>query len=459
MPSRKPTHNDRCLPGNAKALFVHQSKRDFHPRIRQGASFGHVLMLVKRIMQLRLGLAACLCVPVIALASAAAQQTLPNQPAKPSEGLPAQSPTTSPSLTVDRDPSPSIDPDVPVGAAAGTGTPGIGQVGKDQSGLYTLKTEAYEVLLPVTVLDATGRPARNLKPQAFQITEDGVPQTISSFHHDDPAVSIGLLIDSSASMFDKREAVEKAALDLVRLSNPKDEEFLVDFNRRAYVDQEFTSSIDQLQQGLRYVNAEGGTAEYDAIMASSRYLTRHSKNERQVLVLITDGADNASRTSMLEMVRHIQGLEGPVIYCVGLLFGEDSDKIAARREKALLTQLADQTGGAAFFPTSLKDVDKFAAIVAEDIRTQYTIGYRSTNPPSNGGYRSVHVDAIGDENQKLNVRTRRGYRPNGNDAKTPSPAGKTSDGKAPDSAPSDNKAPESPAPATPANKPASAVTP
>ena len=319
-------------------------------------------------------------------------------------------PQTSRPLTVDRDPVPSIDPD---GGGTGPGSvevgAGVGQVSKDQAGRYTLEADAYEVQLHVTVLDTSGRPARNLRKEAFRVSEDGVPQTITGFHHDDPAVSIGLLIDSSASMFDKRQAVEKAALDLVRLSNPKDEEFLVDFNSKAYIDEDLTSSIDQLQRGLRYVNAKGGTAAYDAVVASANYLSKHGKNSKQVLVLITDGEDNASRTSMLEMVRRVQGLEGPVIYCVGLLFGEDTQPAESRRAKALLEQVADQTGGAAFFPKSIKEVDKIASIVAEDIRIQYTIGYRSTNPPSKGGYRIVHVEAVGDENQRLNVRTRSGY--------------------------------------------------
>jgi len=360
-------------------------------------------------MQLRPGILASLSLPLI-LATIAQAQSTPQQNAAPVQSA---VPDTSHSLTVDRDPAPSIDPDgVVAGQAAQTVGAGVGQVSKDESGRYTLEAEAYEVQLHVSVLDSTGRPARNLQAEAFRIFEDGVPQTITAFHHDDPAVSIGLLIDSSASMYDKREAVGKAALDLVRLSNPKDEEFLVDFSSKAYIDQDFTSSVDKLQQGLRYVDAKGGTAAYDAVMASANYLSKHGKNSKQVLVLITDGEDNASRTSMVDMIHRVQGLEGPVVYCIGLLFGEDTDKAESRHAKAILKDVADQTGGAAFFPSSLKDVDKIAAIVAEDIRNQYTLGYRSTNPPSNGGYRAVHVDAVGDENQKLNVRARAGYRPN-----------------------------------------------
>jgi Ca-activated chloride channel family protein len=355
-------------------------------------------------MQLRLGILVCLGLPLLST-SVHSQGPPPAQSAVPQTSRP---------LTVDRDPAPSIDPDGVVSGQGGTGAAAgtaLRQVLKDESGRYTVEAEAYEVQLHVTVLDTSGRPAQNLKKEAFRVLEDGVPQTITGFRHDDPAVSIGLLIDSSASMFDKREAVEKAALDLVRLSNPKDEEFLVDFNSRAYIDQDFTSSVDKLRQELRYVNAKGGTAAYDAVMASANYLSKHGKNTKQVLVLITDGEDNASRTSMMDMIRRVQGLEGPVIYCVGLLFGEDTDKAESRRARTLLEEVANQTGGAAFFPRSLKEVDKIASIVAEDIRTQYTIGYRSTNPPSNGGYRAVHVDAIGDENQKLTVRTRSGYQP------------------------------------------------
>jgi len=352
-------------------------------------------------MQLRLWLFVCFGLMWTAVDTVRAQTAVPAQAATP--------PTSRP-LTLDRDPAPSIDPDGVVPGQVGTGpTSGVGRVGKDETGRYTLEADAYEVQLHVTVLDSSGRPAQNLRKEAFRIFEDGVPQTITGFRHEDLAVSIGLLVDSSASMYDKHEAVEQAALDLVRLSNPKDEEFVVDFSSKAYIDQDFTSSIDKLQQGLRYVKSTGGTAVYDAVTASAEYLSKHGKNSKQVLVLITDGEDNASRTSMLQMIQHVEGLEGPVVYCVGLLFGEDTDKLESRHARALLEQIAEQTGGAAFFPKSLKEVDKFAAIVAEDIRTQYTIGYRSTNPPSNGGYRAVHVEASGDENQRLNVRTRKGY--------------------------------------------------
>ena len=127
--------------------------------------------------------------------------------------------------------------------------------------------------------------------------------------------------------------------------------------------------------------------------------------------MITDGEDNASSATLEQAIRRIQDLDGPVIYCVGLLFGEDTDKRESRHAKRVLEQVAEQTGGVAYFPKSLKDVDGIAAQVAEDIRTQYTIAYRSTNPPAHGGYRQVHVEAKGKTFGKLDVRTRTGYFP------------------------------------------------
>jgi VWFA-related protein len=325
----------------------------------------------------------------------------------------SQSPLTPLPLNVDRDPAPSPDPDDAVPVSAGTTAPATaaGAVAKDKSGRYTLQTDAYEVRLNASVIDGSGRAVQNLGQDAFHVYEDGVPQTITSFRHEDLPVSIGLLIDSSGSMYDKRAAVDKASLDLVRLSNPQDEEFLVDFSSEAFIDQDFTTSLDKLQQGLSYIKSSGGTAAYDALVASADYLAKNAKNPKQVLIVITDGEDNASSATLEQAIRRIQDLDGPVIYCVGLLFGEDTDKRESRHAKRVLEQVAEQTGGVAYFPKSLKEVDGIASQVAEDIRTQYTIAYRSTNPPSHGGYRQVHVDAKGKTFGKLDVRTRSGYFP------------------------------------------------
>jgi Ca-activated chloride channel homolog len=334
------------------------------------------------------------------------------QPAASQAQAKQQPATGQPSLTVDRDPVASPDPDVPVQSKTG-GAQGAAAVGtiERENGKYTLRQDAYEVRLNATVLDGSGRSVQTLDKDAFHVYEDGVPQTIASFRHEDLPVSLGLLIDSSGSMYDKRQAVDKASLDFVKLSNPEDEEFLVDFSWEAFIDQDFTNNIDKLQQGLGYIKSSGGTAIYDALVASADYLSKNAKHPKQVLLVVTDGEDNASSATLEQTIRRIQDLDGPVIYCVGLLFGDDTDKRESRHARRVLETLAEQTGGAAYFPKSVREVDAIAAEVAQDIRTQYTISYHSTKSPTLGGYREVHVEAKSKNFGRLSVRTRTGYYP------------------------------------------------
>ncbi len=331
-------------------------------------------------------------------ASAAAQQTAPVA-------------GTAPSLTVDRDPIPSPDGDAPPPSSSGANPNSPTSQIERQGGTYTLRTNVGEVRLNATVLDGGGRVVQSLPRDAFHVYEDGVPQTITSFRHEDLPVSLGILIDSSGSMYDKRAAVGKASLDFVKLSNPQDEAFLVDFSFEPYIDQDFTSDIHKLEAGLSYVKASGGTAIYDTIVASADYLARNAKRPKQVLLLVTDGDDNASSTTLEEAIKRVQELDGPTIYCVGLLFGPDEDKRESRHARRVLTSLAEQTGGLAYFPRRLDEVDDIAHQVAEDIRQQYTLSYQPTKPARLGGYRQVHVDAKATGFSRLSVRTRTGYFP------------------------------------------------
>ncbi|GAC1358449.1 MAG: hypothetical protein NVSMB3_05480 [Acidobacteriaceae bacterium] len=342
----------------------------------------------------------------------------------------AQRSTAGRPLTVDRDPVASPDPDTgvpPFTGAAGAqpqqqgNTPGA--TIEREGGKYTLRQDAYEVRLNATAIDGNGRSVQTLDKDAFRVYEDGVPQTIASFRHEDLPVSLGILIDSSGSMYDKRAAVDQASLDLVKLSNREDEAFVVDFSWEAFIDQDFTSDIGKLQQGLGYIKSSGGTAMYDALVASADYLSKNAKRPKQVLLLITDGEDNASSASLEQAIRRIQDLDGPTIYCVGLLFGQDTDKREARHARRVLETLSEQTGGVAYFPKSLKEVDSIAAEVAQDIRTQYTISYHSTKSPALGGYRQVHVEAKEKGFSRLQVRTRTGYYPKVNSAANAGAAG------------------------------------
>jgi Ca-activated chloride channel homolog len=224
-------------------------------------------------------------------------------------------------------------------------------------------------------------------------------------------VSIALVVDNSGSMAKKRPSVNKSALDLVEASNPNDEAFVVNFSDEAFIDQEFTSNINQLREGLSHIESRGGTALYDAVAASADKLAADAKRPKQVLVIITDGEDNASTLNLEQTIRKVQQLSGPVIYCIGLLFGDEMSRAEVRHARRALEMLSTETGGIAFFPKSLEQVDQIAAEVARDIRSQYTIGYHSNKPSSVPGFRRVQVDAEESGRGKLSVRTRTGYFP------------------------------------------------
>src|SRR5438445_8648744 len=244
----------------------------------------------------------------------------------------------------------------------------------------------------------------NLDKGAFTVLEDGKPQAITSFRHEDIPVAMAIVIDNSGSMREKRPKVNQAALNLVRYSNAKDQVFIVNFNDEYYLDQDVTSNINRVKEALEKIEARGGTALYDAVVASADHLKKSAKLERKVLFVVTDGEDNASRESLEQAVRRLQEENGPTVYAIGVL-GEERQ----RRAKRALETMAERTGGMAFFPRSLEEVDSISSAVARDIRNQYTIGYKPTTPKSVGGYRAIRVDANAHGYGKLTLRTRTAY--------------------------------------------------
>lgn len=312
-------------------------------------------------------------------------------------------------LDVDRDPVPSPDsesiPNVSETSPLAPGAPD--EIQKSQDGSYTMHKDVDEVLLTCAVVDEKGQPIQDLSRGDFRVWEDGVKQATTSFLHQDQPVSLGILVDNSGSMRDKRVAVNAAALDLLKASNSQDAAFIVNFSDRAILDQAFTSDIAALNRGLSHFDSRGTTALYDAVAASADELVNHAKLPKQVLLVITDGADNASRLDLEQAIRRVQNLGGPVVYTIGLLFGIDKEE--SDRARDALEKLSQETGGIAYFPHSLEDVDTIATEVARDIRGQYTIGYHSSNPVSLGGYRVVHVEANAPKHGRMIVRTRRGY--------------------------------------------------
>lgn len=335
---------------------------------------------------------AIFAVLLTAAALTAAAQQSPTQPA----------PSQAPPLTVDRDPvrSPDIEP------------PQIISTGGQhkQADGYILHTDVEEVVLNATVLEGN-RLVPDLKKENFQILEDGVKQALISFQHTDLPVSIAIVVDNSGSMSRKRPSVNKSALDLVQASNPQDEAFVVNFSDEAYIDQEFTSDVNKLRDGLGRLESRGGTALYDAVVASADKLAADAKRPKQVLILITDGEDNASTLNLEQTIHRVQQLSGPVIYSIGLLFGDEMSRSEVRHARRALEMLSTETGGMAFFPKNIEQIDQIAAEVARDIRNQYTLGYHSTKPTTEPGFRTVLVTAEDKGHGKLNVRTRTGYFP------------------------------------------------
>ncbi len=272
-------------------------------------------------------------------------------------------------------------------------------------GTFVIRKDVDEVLLHATVIDDKQRIVTNLDKSAFTVFEDGKPQNIVSFRHEDIPVAIGVVIDNSGSMREKRAKVNQAALNLVRASNPQDEVFVVNFNDEYYLDQDFTNDLLKLKEALEKIDAKGGTALYEAVVASAEHLKKNARLDKKILFVVTDGEDNASRETLEQAVKQLQEEDGPAVYAIGILGEEEHPK----RAKRALETIAQRTGGLAFFPKTLDEVDEISRQVAHDIRNQYTIGYKPAIPKGAGGYRMIHVEAKAKGHGKMVVRTKSGY--------------------------------------------------
>ncbi len=275
---------------------------------------------------------------------------------------------------------------------------------EDDDGGFVLRKRVEEVALHATVIDDKDHIITTLDRPAFTVFEDGVQQAITSFRHEDIAVAMAIVIDNSGSMREKREKVNQAALNLVRSSNKDDEVIIVNFNDDEFLDQDFTSDIGKMKEALEKYDARGGTALYDAIDGAAEHLKRNARRDKKVIFVVTDGEDNASRDTLEQAVKALQQDGGPTVYAIGLLGGEKE-----RRARRALQILAQKTGGIAFFPKTLDEVDQISKTVAHDIRNQYSIGYKPQNPKGAGGYRVIRVDARAPGYHKLSVRTKSGY--------------------------------------------------
>jgi VWFA-related protein len=256
------------------------------------------------------------------------------------------------------------------------------------------------------VTDRDGGVVHSLGEQNFEVYEDGVRQRIRLFKNEDIPVTVGLVVDHSSTMRRKLVEVSAAARTFVRSSNPEDEMFVVNFNERVSLGLpatiRFTNSTAELERAITSAPAGGQTALYDAIARGLEEL-RAGNRDRKVLIVVSDGGDNASARSLTQVMK-FAGQSSAVIYAVGIFDEEDPD-----RNPGVLKRLAATTGGEAYLPKELSEVTTICDRIARDIRHQYTIGYVPTNPIRDGTYRAIRVVARGKDHDRLSLRTRTGY--------------------------------------------------
>jgi Ca-activated chloride channel family protein len=269
---------------------------------------------------------------------------------------------------------------------------------------FTFRADTRLVDLHASVIDKEGHLVLGLPQSAFTVYENGLKQEVTMFRQEDVPVSLGLVIDNSASMRDKRAKVGSAAVALVAASNPDDEVFIMNFNETASLEEDYTNDIKALENALRTINSKGETAMREALRMGIEHLKHGAKREKKILLVVSDGEDNASAVTLNQLIQAAQQ-NGVIVYGIGLL--SDDEPREAERAKRELDALTFATGGQAWYPKELSEVDGIAREVAHEIRNQYILGYTPIDQTLDGKFRRIRVvvKAAGDPI----VRTRSGY--------------------------------------------------
>jgi Ca-activated chloride channel homolog len=272
---------------------------------------------------------------------------------------------------------------------------------------FTIRTSVDLVVLRATVRDRKGAPVAGLGKEDFQVYEDKISQQIESFSHEDMPVTVGLVIDNSGSMRSKRPEVINAALAFARSGNPEDQVFVVNFNEHVSMglpgNVPFTGNQKQLETALSRNKADGLTALYDAVAVALEQLEK-GKWDKKVLIVISDGGDNASNHTLAQILSLVNQ-SSAILYTMGIFDANDDD-----RNPRVLKQLSRISGGEAFFPESLEEILPICQQIAHDIRNQYTITYAPANRKSDGTYRAIEVKVRKTSSRgRVTVSTRAGY--------------------------------------------------
>ncbi len=287
----------------------------------------------------------------------------------------------------------------------------LGMLASAQDEPFVIRSDTRLVVLHMSVLDHSGKLITNLPKDQFKVFENNAEQQVSVFKREDIPVSIGIIVDNSGSMREKRQKVETAVIQLVKASNKLDEAFIVNFNDDAYLDVPFTNDIHKLEEGIARIDSKGGTAMRDAVSMSIDYLKAQGKKDKKVLLIVTDGNDTTSMGITLEkLVEKAHKNPDVMIYAIGIL-GEE-DKREAGKAKRALEALTKASGGFSLYPKDIGEVESMAQQVAHDIRNQYVLAYTPSNQNLDGTFRQIKVTA-----GKYTVRTRTGYYATPEDAK------------------------------------------
>ncbi len=272
---------------------------------------------------------------------------------------------------------------------------------------YSLSVNVDLVVLNVRVLDSGGQSVSGLPKEVFRVEEDGKARNISLFLGENSPATIGLVLDSSASINSKQSEIRGAALRFVQSSHPRDQIFVLQFNERLYwmlpEELPFTNNIDLLDQALAWTPAAGRTALYDAIAAAVTEAGR-GEWEKRTLVVLTDGGDNASRKTLADVLRLAQE-SNVTVYTIGLF-----DPLSAENDRPVLRKLAALTGGDVYFPGTIEELGPAWSKISEGVRSQYTIGYRPSQVSLDGKFHKVRVRVNAPGHVKVTVHTRPGYR-------------------------------------------------
>ena len=271
--------------------------------------------------------------------------------------------------------------------------------------------EIEVINLTVSVTDSRSRYVTDLKNDDFAVFEDGIKQDLSIFRHEDIPISMALVLDTSASMDEKLGQAQQAATRFVKTLRPQDNAEVMQFNDRTTVLQEFTPDHSKLEDAIKRTEASGPTALHNALYVALKDLDKLKKAgelRRRAIVLLSDGEDTTSLVDedrVLEVARQAD----VAVYAIALL-GEakqDRERLASREGTHFLRVLARESGGEAYFPSSLSQLNAVYERVAGELRNQYTVGYVSRNDPRDGRFHRIEVRTP--SRAHLQVRHRVGY--------------------------------------------------